>query len=57
MDLQSIVDMAKQIEYYRKSRDLLREVQICINNGNKTLSDKLMKDINKFFNYEEKRHD
>jgi len=55
MNLQNIIDMAKDIESLRKARDLLREVQ-WENNSNKIIPDKNLKDkINDYFNYDSER--
>jgi len=55
MNLQNIIDMAKDIESLRTARDLLREVQ-WENNSNKIIPDKNLKDkINDYFNYDSER--
>ena len=55
MNLQNIIDMAKDIESLRTARDLLREVQ-WENNSNKIITDQNLKDkINDYFNYDSER--
>jgi len=50
MNLQSIVEMAKEVEHLRKARDLLRKVQFNLTSEEQSLIE-LTDEINDYFNY------